>query len=522
MKNLVSIFAGHDSNISFYHAEKDEYHTIEIERLVQKRYFRLHEDNSPEYQKDVLIQCRDIAEKEWGIKNDYEAFLISSDGYIQTDPREIFNTEKVITIASHHQTHAASALYLSPFDKALIVSYDGGGDDGHFNVYMGDKKNGIRLLENIPSDFGGGYLLCGAMVREVSESSRHMLALSGKLMGLCAYGEVIDEYVNAFKEFFFDRNYNKLAKVTGLPLKNVDTPWKDPLQMYVFEDKKGYDIAASAQAGFEYAIFSVLNKYDPDIPLIMTGGCALNVLVNEKVKCLYNRPLYVPPNPHDGSLSLGHLFLYNKPTKQVDITYSGLPLVDRNKLSDYIDEYGATKVNKKKIAELIKDGKILGLVYGDSEVGPRALGNRSIVCDPNIADMKDILNSKVKFREWYRPFAPFCKKEDARKYFESSNFDNLEYMSYAPRVKDEYIKKLPSITHIDNTARLQTVTENSHSHFYELLTEFGKLSETNVLLNTSFNIRGYPILSTIKDALYALENTEMDYVVVDDYLFKKK
>ena len=518
MKNLVSIFAGHDSNISFYHAEKDEYHTIEIERLVKKRYFRLHEDNTPLYQKDVLEHCRDIAWQEWGIKNDYEAFLISSDGYIQTDPREVFNTEKVITIASHHQTHAASALHLSPFDKALIVSYDGGGDDGHFNVYMGDKKNGIRLLENIPSDFGGGYLLCGAMVREVSESSRHMLALSGKLMGLCAYGEVIDEYVNAFKEFFFDRNYNKLAKVTGLPLKNVDTPWKDPLQMYVFEDKKGYDIAASAQAGFEYAIFSVLNKYDPDIPLIMTGGCALNVLVNEKVKCLYNRPLYVPPNPHDGSLSLGHLFLYKKPTKQVDITYSGLPLVDRNKLSDYIDEYGATKVNKKKIAELIKDGKILGLVYGDSEVGPRALGNRSIVCDPNIADMKDILNSKVKFREWYRPFAPFCKKEEAHQWFETRDFDNFEYMSYAPTVK---VDTLPSITHVDGTARLQVVTEDSHSHFYELLTEFGKLSETNVLLNTSFNIRGYPILSSIEDALYALNNTEMDYVVIEDYLFGK-
>ena len=518
MKNLVSIFAGHDSNISFYNAEKDTYHTIEIERLVKKRYFRLHEDNTPLYQKDVLEHCRDIAWQEWGIKNDYEAVLISSDGYIQTEPRDIFNTEKVITIASHHQTHAASALHLSPFEQALIVSYDGGGDDGHFNVYLGDKKKGIRLLENIPSDFGGGYLLCGAMVREVSESSRHMLALSGKLMGLCAYGNEIKEYIHAFKEFFFDRDYNKLAKVTGLPLKNVDTPWKDPLQMYVFEDKKGYDIAASAQAGFEYAIFSVLDKYDPDIPLIMTGGCALNVLVNEKVKCLYNRPLYIPPNPHDGSLSLGHLFLYKKPTKQVDITYKGLPLVDRNKLQNYIDEYSATKLNKKEIAELIKDGKIIGLVYGDSEVGPRALGNRSIVCDPNIADMKDILNSKVKFREWYRPFAPFCKKEEAHKYFETRNFDNLEYMSYAPRVK---VDTLPSITHVDGTARLQVVTEESHSHFYELLTEFGKISETNVLLNTSFNIRGYPILSSIEDALYALNNTEMDYVVIEDYLFGK-
>ena len=205
-------------------------------------------------------------------------FLICSDGYIQTDPREIFNTEKVTTIASHHQTHALSALYLSPFDKALIVSYDGGGDDGHFNIYVGDKQNGkIKLLKKVESDFGGGYLLCGAMVREVSESSRHMLALSGKIMGLCAYGDVIEEYVDAFSVVLFDRDFNKLAKVTGLPLKNVDTPWKDPLQMYVFEDKKGYDISASAQAGFENAFFSVLDKYDTEVPLIVTGGCALNV-----------------------------------------------------------------------------------------------------------------------------------------------------------------------------------------------------------------------------------------------------
>ena len=519
MKNLVSIFAGHDSNISFYHAEKDEYHTIEIERLVKKRYFRLHEDNTPLYQKDVLEHCRDIAWQEWGIKNDYEAVLISSDGYIQTEPRDIFNTEKVITIASHHQTHAASTLYKSPFDQALIVSYDGGGDDGHFNIYFGDKKTGsIRQLGKIESDFGGGYLLCGSLIREVAEKSRHQLALSGKLMGLCAYGKPIKKYVPAFKEFFFDRDYRKLAETTGLPLKNLDNPWENPLENWVFEGQEGYDIAATAQEGFEYAIFSILDKYDPNVPLIMTGGCALNVLVNEKVKCLYNRPLYIPADPHDGGLSLGHMFLYKKPTKQVDITYKGLPLVDRNKLQNYIDEYSATKLNKKEIAELIKDGKIIGLVYGDSEVGPRALGNRSIVCDPNIADMKDILNSKVKFREWYRPFAPFCKKEEAHKYFETRNFDNLEYMSYAPTVK---VDTLPSITHVDGTARLQVVTEESHSHFYELLTEFGKISETNVLLNTSFNIRGYPILSSIEDALYALNNTEMDYVVIEDYLFGK-
>ena len=527
MKNLVAIFGGHDANITFYNADKDEYHLIEIERLVKKRYFRLHVDNSPEYQKEIMTSCQQIAEKNWGIKNDYEKILLCSDGFLEFDPREVFNSESVTTIATHHQTHAASAFYLSPFKHALIVSYDGGGDDGYFNIYAANNGE-IKLLKNIKSDFGGGYLLCGSTIKEVAEKSSHMLAFSGKLMGLCGYGNSIEDYVPAFKEFFFDRNYQKLFEKTKLPFLRTDrtfnqlrsealrNPWKNPLGNWVFEEQKSYDIAATAQAAFEEAFFSILDNYDTDIPLIVTGGCALNVLVNEKIKERYDRPVFIPPNPHDGSLSLGHLLLYKPPTGKIDITYKGLPLLDRDQLPDYIEKYNAKKITKKDIAKLIKDGKIIGLVYGDSEVGPRALGNRSIVCDPNIPDMKDILNSKVKFREWYRPFAPFCKKEDADKYFDTYSYENLEFMSYAPRVK---VDNLPSITHVDGTARLQTVTEESHSHFYELLTEFGKISDTNVLLNTSFNIRGYPILSTIEDALYALKNTEMDYVVIEDYLF---
>ena len=190
--------------------------------------------------------------------------------------------------------------------------------------------------------------------------------------------------------------------------------------------------------------------------------------------------------------------------------------MDRSKLDDYIKEYDAKKVTKNDIAKLIKDGNIIGMVYGDSEVGPRALGNRSIVCDPSIPEMKDTLNAKVKFREWYRPFAPFCKKEDAHKYFESRDFENMEYMSFGVKVK---VDTLPSITHVDGTARLQTVTQESHSHFYELLTEYATMSDIPVLLNTSFNSRGNPILSTIYDALNILEETELDYVVIEHYLF---
>ena len=266
MGNIVSIFAGHDANVSFYNAEKDTYHTIEIERLVKKRYFRLHEDNTPEYQKEILTLCRDIAKEDWGIENDYEVVLVSTDGYVQPPStlKEVFNTENVRTIARHHDTHAASAFYMSPFEEALVVSYDGGGDDGYFNVYIANRK-GIKLLEKVPSDFGGGYLLCGSMIREVAEKSRHQLALSGKLMGLCAYGNVIEEHVPSFAKFFFDRDYKKLAKNTGLPLKNLDNPWDNPMDNWVFEGQEGYDIAATAQRAFEMAFYSVLDRYDNHI-----------------------------------------------------------------------------------------------------------------------------------------------------------------------------------------------------------------------------------------------------------------
>ena len=171
MKNLVSIFAGHDANISFYNAKTNKYYTIEIERLVQKRYFRLHVDNDAQYQKEILEQCRDIAESEWGIENDYEAVLISSDGFVQTDPREVFNTEQIKTVARHHETHAAATFYQSPFKEALIVSYDGGGDDGHFNVYSANNM-GVRFLNRIDSDFGGGYLLCCLLYTSPSPRDR--------------------------------------------------------------------------------------------------------------------------------------------------------------------------------------------------------------------------------------------------------------------------------------------------------------------------------------------------------------
>ncbi|MAG24411.1 hypothetical protein CMI47_02430 [Candidatus Pacearchaeota archaeon] len=557
MGNLVSLFSGHDANLTFYNSDTDSYHVIELERLLKKRYFRLHFDNDDNAMHSILSECQSIAELHWGFDNDYDTlFDLEPWGNTNHVARQVFNARDVrigtgqvshmagqqlnigghhYATATHHLCHAACSFYLSPYKESLIISYDGGGGDGFFNVYHGikpdgvsrvyPKARGINHLAQIKSDFGGGYLLFGSNVREVSEKSRHHLAIPGKLMGLSAYGSPDEDIVPFFSDFLFDRDYKKLSESTGLTLKNVDDPWKDALANWSYESTAGYDFAATSQRGFEEAFFRVFREYNkkfPDLPICMSGGASLNVLVNEKLKTVFKKQVFVPPTPSDCGLSLGHILLHKNPTERISVTYSGLPLLDKERLQHEVSVRGAKRISHAGIASLLKKGKIVGLVYGDSEVGPRALGNRSIVCDPTYPNMKDILNSKVKFREWYRPFAPFCKKSEASRWFNSPDFENLEFMSFAPEVIEEYRSKLPSITHIDGTARLQTVTEESHKGFFGLLTEFGKLSDINVLLNTSFNIRGNPILSTIEDALYVLDNTELDFVVIEDYIFEKQ
>jgi len=522
---IVSIFAGHDASLTFYDSDKSKYHIIELERLVKKRYFRLHVDNSREEIRKILIECKNIARDFWGFDK-YDAVIVTADGGLNPENvlLEVFETNNILWAKNHHECHAYCAFYLSPFEESLIISFDGGGNDGFFNIYLGNS-NGINQIESIKSDFGGGYLLGASILKEISEKSCHQLSLAGKMMGLCAYGKPRKELVDSFKKFFFDKDYKKLSSETGLDLLNLDNPWSNPMRNAKFQEQDAYDLAATIQLAFEEAfldIFNILVKKFPSLPVCISGGGGLNVLLNERIRNEYNVELFIPPNPNDCGLSLGAIFMAEKPKVRPSVAYSGIPLLDKENLSYHVEHRGARLTNCEEMAQLLKQGKILGIVYGDSEVGPRALGNRSIVCDPAFEKMKDILNSKVKFREWFRPFAPFCKKENASTYFDSQSFDNLEFMSFAPAVKNEFKQKLPAITHIDGSSRLQTVTENSHKLFYNLLTEFEKISETAVLLNTSFNIRGLPILTTIEDALYVLDNTQLDYAVIENYIFAKK
>ena len=279
------------------------------------------------------------------------------------------------------------------------------------------------------------------------------------------------------------------------------------------------DLAATNQYAFEQntikRIQSYLNQYS-HLPLHITGGGGLNILFNTRLN--HEREIFVSPNPSDCGLSVGMLCSHIKPEKAIDITYAGPEVFDKDSLLDYLEPYETTKDIDIIINDLNK-GKIIGVVRGGAEHGPRALGNRSIICNPSIPNMKDILNSKVKNREWYRPFAPVVRLEDVSKYFEWEG--ESRWMSFCPVVKEEWREKLAAITHVDNTARVQTVTREQNEWLYDLITKFEKETGVGVLLNTSFNVNGKPILSTLKDAFHIFHTTQLDRLIIENYYFIK-
>jgi carbamoyltransferase len=266
----------------------------------------------------------------------------------------------------------------------------------------------------------------------------------------------------------------------------------------------------------------------------ITGGCGLNIILNTRVALEFNKEVFVGPNPNDCGIALGMMLDYLRPEEPFDATYSGIPILDKNILTEYTYNYNNVRRLMLKdinfhayeqydpsivVTDLI-EGKIIGVVQGRSEHGPRALGHRSIICNPSIPEMKDILNAKVKNREWYRPFAPVVRLEDVSKYFEWNR--ESRWMTFCPKVKEEWREKLPAITHVDGTARVQTVTKEQNEWLYNLLTDFDKETGIGVLLNTSFNVNGKPILSTYKDAFEIYDKTQLDCLLLEDYYIRKE
>lgn len=522
-QKTIAIYASHDASITFID-KNNQLRVYEYERFTKKRYamFSSAFDDRNDYgsnEKERIDFIKLILNNL--IHSNIELILYSELNQNDIELLKNFFPNSNFKKVGHHFAHACSGYYSSGFQDAIIFSVDGGGMDN--NVVASTKmfKGHLNEVFEIPIqnfDFGNPYSECGFPISEISpgsagENNKHSLSYAGKIMGLCAYGKVIEEWKIPFYNYYNHIDLNRLCSELSIPSGYNS-----------LRGELSYNFAATSQYTFEAKlnelILPLIEYYNTNV--IMVGGCALNVLYNQKLYEFLkerNLKLYIPPNPNDCGESYG-MFLSEFPELgKEEIVYNGIEILDDNEIDYYIKNYQNEEYSNKKIVELLKQGKILGIIDGYSEVGPRALGNRSIICDPSFPEMKNILNSKVKFREWYRPFAPVCRFEDKDKYF--INACESKYMSYAPKVQSEFKNQLSSIVHKDDTTRLQTVKKEQHKIFYEILSELDSQNFIPVILNTSFNIKGLPILSTLKDAFYVLDNTELDYIVTHNKIFKK-
>lgn len=527
-KLILSAYGSHNAAIAMFY--KGEYRVVEVERWLNSKNIGLTTYMPCKHPQIVFDEITEFLLSQTD-RSDVDVLLTD---YVQ-NIKPVFHVKEKIGF-DHHTAHAATAFYQSPYKESLVFTFDGGGDGGFFNVYLADRNNGIKLLDKFNQDLGFPYMIICDYLKDIKKEALSIgnLVYAGKIMGLCSYGKIREEWVEHFDKFYTkfqysgnsymggaEVRYDALTELfNGLGLTDFD------FESSRYEGQIAWDIAATSQKAFENQFFKYANPYlkkYPDLPVSMAGGCALNVLLNSKLLKLRNNKVFVPPNVNDCGIAVGGLLWYLSPENQVDLTYSGTPILDKNQFGTYVQEHDLVvydNVTVEELAKYLADGHIVGMIQGNSEHGSRALGNRSILCNPG-AGMKDILNHKVKHREWYRPFAPITRLEDVSEYFEFDKDVESRHMVFVANVKEEWREKLPAITHEDYTARLQTVTKSQNTLIYDLITEFKKHTGYGVILNTSFNVDGKPILTRLSDAFKILRDTQLDAVYFEGKLVVK-
>ena len=516
-KLIISAYGSHNACVSLFY--NGEYTVVEVERWLNSKNAGLTFYMPARNMQLVFDEICDYLLSKAG-RDEVDVYISGYMGSIT--PK--FKYKQHLQ-CDHHTAHAAGAFYQSPYQRSLVFTYDGGGDGGFFNVYLADRISGIRLLDKFNQDLGFPYMVIADYLKDIKKESLSIgnLVYAGKLMGLCSYGNVREEWLPHFDEFYRTFTYTGDSFIGGAEARRVALPKlfkaigaEDfDIENSRYEGQFAWDLAATTQRAFELQFFKHAQPYldEYDLPVSLSGGCALNVLLNTVLLEQRKGEVFVPPNTNDCGISVGALLWYVAPLEQVDLTYSGLPIMDDNRFSEYMEDHRYSMISgfeAKDIAQFIADGNILGVIQGQSEHGSRALGNRSIICNP-VEGMKDTLNHKVKKREWYRPFAPIVRLEETDKYF---NFHGTEsrHMVFVAEVKDEWKSKLPAITHEDGTGRLQTLSREQNTLIYDVITEFENITGHGVILNTSFNVNGKPILTRLSDALHILSHSELDAV----------
>ena len=474
-----------------------------------------------------------------------------------------FNNSKKIFFSEHHLSHAASAYFPSPFENAIILTADGVGEWATTTVAIG-KKNNLQIKKEIhfPHSLGLLYSAFTYYLGFKVNSGEY------KLMGLAPYGE--PKYVEIIEKNLIDiKNdgsfrliQNFFNYTTGLTMTN--DRFHNLFGQKPRDSKKDQitqfhmDIASSIQKVTENIMLKICKslKKEYDIPnLCLAGGVALNCVANGKIlkeKIFDN--IWIQPAAGDAGGSLGAALAFwhieQNNTRKINIkdsmkgSFLG-PEYKQSEIEDELKKIGANfevfdeDILIDKTADSISKSKVIGWFQGRMEFGPRALGGRSIIGDPRSPDMQKNLNLKVKYRESFRPFAPSVIREDVGKWFDL--IDDSPYMLLVANIKKEKQKEMsneekklfgieklnikrseiPAVTHVDYTARIQTVHKETNQKYYNLIKKFKEKTNCSVIVNTSFNVRGEPIVNTPKDAFNCFMGTELDILVIGNCYLEK-
>ncbi|MBH46977.1 MAG: hypothetical protein CME71_02275 [Halobacteriovorax sp.] len=469
-----------------------------------------------------------------------------------------------LKFSSHHYSHAASAFFPSPFQEAAVLCMDGVGEWATTSLWKA-RDNKLELMEEIhfPHSLGLLYSAFTYYIGFKVNSGEY------KLMGLAPYGEdkysqiIKNRLIKIYPDGTFQLNMNYFEFATGLRMINESfenlfgqkarPPEGEITQFHM-------DIARSIQVVTEDILILLAKDIKARLGisnLCLAGGVALNCVANGKI--IENKifdQVWIQPAAGDAGGALGAALGYwyqglDNPRlakKDDDMKGSFLgPSYSNDDIEVEIINAGlastrirTTRELQQKIAKLLAGGKIGGLLQGRMEFGPRSLGCRSIIADPRSIEMQSKLNLKIKYRESFRPFAPAVLAEKSTDWFEQSETSpymlsvckiNKEHLSQLPEDYSSLFgieklniarSKLPAVTHLDLSARLQTVHKETNPFFHELICEFEKITDTPVLVNTSFNIRGEPIVNSPSDAIRCFLNTEMDFLVLENFLILKE
>lgn len=463
--------------------------------------------------------------------------------------RQKLKFKKRIEFNDHHMCHLASTYYPSNFKKSIVISYDGMGEiaTGYFAKANKGRIKVFHKKNLFPNSLG---LLYAAITSYLGWKAN---CDEGIIMGLASYGKPKNK-IKGFNKTYIEAFRDIIKHKSGLDYvinqnfityhKERDT-WISAKFIKLFGKRKKYNdkitqnhknIAAALQLRLEEIVLSQLKyikKKNPDYEhLCLAGGVALNCSLNGKIaQSKIFKKIFIQPASGDSGLAIGSTivsFIKYKNYKNLNFSkhsYLGSSFNDREILKVLQTYKNKIKFVKQKdifskTASLISDGKIIGWFQGSAEFGPRALGNRSILCKPFPGEMRDYINKKVKFREEFRPFAPAVLEENQKDYFEINQ--ESPYMLIACKIKKEVKKKVQAIVHVDDTCRVQTVNEKYNKKFYFLIKKFFEKTDIPVLLNTSFNIKGQPIVNSPSDAIECFLKYKIDHLVINDFIIEKK